>query len=46
MKIFVSMLAIASALAVTAPAFAGPASQADCEASGGVWNADTNSCSE
>lgn len=46
MKVFVSMLAIASALAFTGPAFAGPASQADCEASGGVWNADTNSCSE
>ena len=45
MKYFVSMLAIASALALTGPAFAGTDNQADCEASGGVWNADTNTCS-
>ena len=46
MKYFVSMLAIASALAVTGPAFAGMDNQADCEAAGGVWNADTNTCTK
>jgi len=45
MKYLVSMLAIASALAVTSPAFAGD-NQADCEASGGTWNADTGSCEQ
>jgi hypothetical protein len=46
MKYFVSMLAIASALAVTSPAFAGPDNQADCEAAGGTWNADSGSCEQ
>jgi len=46
MKYFVSMLAIASALAVTSPAFAGPENQSDCEAAGGVWNADAGSCEQ
>lgn len=27
-------------------AFVGPDKQADCEAAGGVWNADTKTCSE
>ena len=45
MKYFVSMLAIASALAVTGPAFAGD-TQADCEAAGGTWNVDTASCEQ
>ncbi len=45
MKYFVSMLAIASALAVTSPAFAGD-TQADCEAVGGTWNVDTASCEQ
>ena len=44
MKFFVSMLAIASALAVTVPAYAGDMTQSDCEASGGSWNADTSKC--
>ena len=44
MKYFVATLAIASALAVTSPAFAD--SQADCEAAGGTWNADTNTCTK
>jgi hypothetical protein len=49
MKYFVSMLAIASALAVTGPVFAAdegdsPSTQVDCEAGGGTWNADTNKC--
>jgi hypothetical protein len=46
MKYFVSMLTIASALALTGPAFAGEGSQADCEAAGGVCNADTKSCTK
>jgi len=46
MKYFVSMLAIASALAVTSPAFAGPENQADCEAAGGTWNADAGKCEQ
>ncbi len=45
MKYFASMLAVASALAVTSPAFAGD-KQVDCEADGGVWNADTNTCTK
>jgi hypothetical protein len=45
MKYLVSMLAIASALAVTSPAFAGN-TQADCEAAGGTWNVDTASCEQ
>lgn len=45
MKYFVSMLALASALAVTGPAVAAD-NQADCEAAGGVWNADTNTCTK
>jgi hypothetical protein len=48
MKSFVSMLALAIAVAVTGPAFAGDAAsaknKADCEAAGGTWNADSNSC--
>lgn len=47
MKYFASMLAIASALAVTGPAFAQeapPANQADCEASGGIWDAANSAC--
>lgn len=46
MKYFVSMLALASALALTGPAFAGPDNQADCEAAGGTWNADASSCEQ
>lgn len=46
MKYFVSMLAIATALATAAPAFAGPDNQADCEAAGGTWNAESNSCTQ
>ena len=45
MKYLVSMLAIASALALSGPAFAGD-SQADCEAAGGTWNADTKTCTK
>ena len=46
MKYFVSMIAIATALAAAAPAFAGPDNQADCEAAGGTWNAESNSCTQ
>ena len=44
MKIFVSMLTIAAAIAFTSPAFAGE-TQADCEAAGGTWDADNSQCS-
>ena len=46
MKYFASMLAIATALAAAPPAFAGPDNQADCEAAGGTWNAESNSCTQ
>ena len=50
MKALVSSLALALALAVTGPAFAGDVStaknQADCEKAGGLWNAETSLCSE
>jgi len=50
MKTFVSMLAVAAAIAFAGPAFAGDAasakSQADCEAAGGMWNADTSTCAD
>ena len=45
MKYFVSTLAIVSSLALAAPAVAAD-NQADCEAAGGVWNADTNTCTK
>lgn len=45
MKYFVSTLALVSALALTGPAVAAD-NQADCEAAGGVWNADTNTCTK
>ena len=44
MKIFVSMLTIAAAIAFTGPAFAGE-TQADCEAAGGTWDAGNGKCS-
>jgi hypothetical protein len=50
MKTLVSSLALALALAVTGPAFAGDVStaknQADCEKAGGAWNAATSLCEE
>ncbi len=49
MKTFISMFALALALAFTGPAFAGDVTtaktQADCEKAGGVWDAATNKCS-
>ncbi|MEZ5828258.1 MAG: hypothetical protein R3D30_08635 [Hyphomicrobiales bacterium] len=50
MKYFVTMLALASAIAFNGAAFAqdeapaAPANQSDCEAAGGSWNADNSSC--
>lgn len=50
MKTLVSSLALALALAFAGPAFAGDVStaknQADCDKAGGLWNAETNLCSE
>ena len=50
MKALVSVVAMAVAIAVTGPAFAGDVTtaktQADCEKAGGVWDAATNACSE
>ena len=48
MKHFVSMLAVAAAVAFAAPAFAqdAPANQADCEAAGGIWDAANSACVE
>ena len=50
MKTFVSMFALALALAFTGPAFAGDVTtaknQADCEKAGGAWDAQTGMCSE
>lgn len=43
MKMFVSMLTIAAAIAFTGPAFAGE-TPADCVAGGGTWNGETNTC--
>ena len=50
MKAFLSMFALAFALAFTGPAYAGDVTKAtnaaDCEKAGGMWNASTNKCSE
>jgi len=46
MKYFVTMLALATTLAGAAPAFAGPDNQADCEAAGGTWSAESKSCTQ
>src|SRR5262245_6985767 len=50
MKVLFSMVALAFALAVTGPAFAGDVTtaktQADCEKAGGTWDAATSKCAE
>ena len=50
MKALLSMVALAVALAVTGPAFAGDVTtaktQADCEKAGGTWDAATSKCAE
>jgi hypothetical protein len=50
MKVLFSIVALAFALAVTGPAFAGDVTtaktQADCEKAGGTWDAATSKCAE
>ena len=50
MKTLVSMVALALALSVTGPAFAGDVTkatdQASCDKAGGTWDAATKVCSE
>jgi hypothetical protein len=50
MKALLSSVALAVALAVTGPAFAGDVTtaktQADCEKAGGTWDAATSKCAE
>jgi hypothetical protein len=50
MKAFVSTFALAFAIAVAGPAFAGDVTlaktQADCDKAGGIWDAATSKCSE
>ena len=49
MKILISTLAMAVALAFTGPAFAGAAAaktEADCVKAGGTWDATTKTCAE
>jgi hypothetical protein len=50
MKALVSTFALAIALAVTGPAFAGDVSKAktevDCQKAGGLWDAKMNICTE
>jgi hypothetical protein len=50
MKILISTFALALALAVSGPAFAGDVSkaknEADCVAAKGSWNASTKMCEE
>jgi hypothetical protein len=50
MKALVSMVALAVAIAVAGPAFAGDVTaaktQADCDKAGGMWDAATSKCSE
>jgi len=50
MKALLSMVALAVALAVAGPAFAGDVTtaktQADCEKAGGTWDAATSKCAE
>jgi hypothetical protein len=50
MKTFLSILAVAMAIAFTGPAFAGDVkaakTEADCKKAGGMWDAATNTCAE
>jgi hypothetical protein len=50
MKALITLAALAVAVAVTGPAFAGDVTsaktQADCEKAGGMWDAATSACSE
>ena len=47
MKVLVSTIALAVAIAATGPAWAGatiPKTQAECEKAGGEWDAATDKC--
>jgi hypothetical protein len=45
MKVFVTTIALALAVAFAGSAFAGsPKTKAECEAAGGKWDAATNTC--
>jgi hypothetical protein len=50
MKTLISTIVMAFALAATGPAFAGDVSkattQADCQKAGGMWHADSKSCTK
>jgi hypothetical protein len=50
MNVLVSTLALAVAIAMTGPAFAGDVTKANtkvaCEKAGGMWDAATYKCSE
>src|SRR5262245_44639011 len=50
MKVFVSMVALAVAIAVAGPAFAQDVktakTEADCKKAGGMWNAQSSECTE
>ena len=46
MKTLVSMLALALAMAFSAPAFAAPKTQAACEKAGMNWDQATKTCSK
>jgi hypothetical protein len=50
MKSLVSMIALALAIAVTGPAFAGSAmkasNKAECDKAGGMWDAQNNTCAK
>jgi hypothetical protein len=49
MKTFISIFAVALALAFTVPSFAGDKTpskaEADCQKAGGTWDAKTKNCS-
>lgn len=50
MKGLISIVALALALAMAGPAFAGGVSaaknKADCDKAGGVWNAESSTCAK
>jgi hypothetical protein len=50
MKTLISTFALALALAFTGPAFAGDVTtaktEADCQKAGGVWDTESNTCTE
>jgi hypothetical protein len=50
MQSFIAMLGVVTAVAFTGSAFAQdaapPSNKADCEAAGGMWNAESNTCAD